>query len=402
MMTKKTNSVTINSKVYAINLIWNSVSPNEKAHKAACSAAQIINAKLGCITDTLIGYQYGLADSNAEYKQGMYVLAAELASVENSVCGVWRVDDFWIVIAIDSNGQVIIDKGYTSAEYAKTEFENLVYSDNWNNIYCPNEWGIHNSKDVPIAFVLLNSRKKLKLKKLNAFKYSKKKGGVVLLVLFVLFMFVLNSFFIKEEQINNANEDISTVHNEPLPAPWEGKLKPLPAIKECIEAINTYMMLSSGVPGWRWNGLAHCDGYYVDYGLIPDGGINLWLEYAAKIITPPPLIDKDSNERAIIKWPVNDMPKYSDERIDLEDFVRIESIKKYIANAFESVFTTVKMSSIIMTTNNLGYIDVSYRTESNPLMYISLFEHVYGATMQKVSFTEQGEWEVSIRLYGKI
>lgn len=401
MMTNKPNYVTINSRVYAINLMWNSVSPNENAHKAACSAAQIVNTKLGCITDTLIGYQYGLADSNAEHKQGMYVLAAELASVENSVCGIWEVDDFWIVIAIDSDGQVITDKGYTSAEYAKIEFENLVFSDNWNNIYCPNEWAIHNSKDVPISSVLLNGPKKIKLKKLDASKY-RKGGGVVVLI--VLFMFFGYAFFIKEEQTSYVNEDIdiSTIHKESLQVPWKGKLKPLPALKECIKAINTYMMLSSGVPGWRWDGATHCDGYYVYYGLIPDGGITLWLEYASKIINPPPLIDKNSNERAIIKWPVNDIPKYSNERIDLDDFVSLESIKKYITNAFESVFTPVKISSVLMTENNLGYIDVSYKTELNPLMYISLFEPVYGATMQKISFVEPGQWEVSVRLYGKI
>lgn len=90
----------------------------------------------------LLGKQYAIADKKIGHKVGIETLLSKVNVSEGSVCAACTPDgDIWIAFAIDRDGIVYADKCSTNSDDIITNFNNILYSREWDRIYCPSEWG---------------------------------------------------------------------------------------------------------------------------------------------------------------------------------------------------------------------------------------------------------------------
>ncbi|MGD3028161.1 hypothetical protein ACP813_30040, partial [Escherichia coli] len=112
---------------------------------------------------TLGGKQYAIADKKIGHKVGIETLLSKVNVSEGSVCAACTPDgDIWIAFAIDRDGIVYADKCSTNSDDILTNFNNILYSREWDRIYCPSEWGVANSAEVDFAELLSSKGKKIK------------------------------------------------------------------------------------------------------------------------------------------------------------------------------------------------------------------------------------------------
>ncbi len=148
-------------KKYAVNLLWNTVHINDDFRKSLNASAKSLDSKLYCKMDTLGGKQYAIADKKIGHKVGIETLLSKVNVSEGSVCAACTPDgDIWIAFAIDRDGIVYADKCSTNSDDIITNFNNILYSREWDRIYCPSEWGVANSAEVDFAELLSSKGKK--------------------------------------------------------------------------------------------------------------------------------------------------------------------------------------------------------------------------------------------------
>ncbi|MGE9093387.1 hypothetical protein ACQKCZ_13645, partial [Escherichia coli] len=142
--------VLINKKKYAVNLLWNDV-PDDKQYKTIIkNRLKLLGSDLYAISRNLAGRQYAIADRNAGHRKSDYVLASCVDNNGRSLCALCKYENIWILLAIDSNGGVIIDKAsYEQNEIIQT-FYSIYSQSHWDDVVCPVELGIPDSSEQPL------------------------------------------------------------------------------------------------------------------------------------------------------------------------------------------------------------------------------------------------------------
>lgn len=313
--------ILISNKKYAINLLWNQIQ-GQKPIVAAKEGAKLINTKIVCINNNLLGYQYGLADKNIGHKYGMFALATKIDISQGSICGIWKVDkNIWLVIAINRDGVIVLDKGFFHEEQAKTEFYSVVYSDEWDKIVCPEDMAVNGSTNASLDIFL----SKKKAKKIKSIFIAQKEKYFIFILLICFITTIFYFFLIRKNtddfqaKIHFQSSSISEKKVEEKPttikAPWSNQAEPLSMMTQCIDQMNREYLNASSVPGWIWSESAYCDSNRVFFPITRNAGIKLWLRSADVLITPPPLITDITENRAVLSWPVSNVLLYKEEEI---------------------------------------------------------------------------------------
>ncbi|EKS1136607.1 hypothetical protein QA429_004623, partial [Escherichia coli] len=221
--------VEIKRKKYAVNLLWNTVHINDDFRKSLNASAKSLDSKLYCKMDTLGGKQFAIADKRIGHRVGLEVLLSKVNVSEGSVCAACTPDGIiWIAFAIDRDGIVYADKCSANCDDVITYFNNILYSRDWDRIYCPSMWGVANSTEVDFSELI--SEKGKKIKALGIGNYA----PVFLLIPLAFTLFYIVKFYTAKNSTDNnitATETVTVMPpDEPkiieLDSPWGGKVKP--------------------------------------------------------------------------------------------------------------------------------------------------------------------------------
>lgn len=397
----------IQSQKYAINLLWNKVSQGEKPFKVARDAAKIIPTSLICIDYNLCGYQYGLADSALGHKVGMPVLATQIDLSSGSVCGVWNIDDIWLILAVARDGLIIQDKGVKEKDDALLEFNNLVYAEEWDRVICPQEWGVPNSQCIPVS-ELVKKRKVRKIKSTSAARLFSVSVMCILIVLLFISFYVYNTFYSSREQHMIVSPPMISEKKETneveIYMPWSERYLPFQLLVNCKASIEENLLNASSMPGWVWDGHVSCDGKNVKFSIIRQGGAPFWLESVDQFITPHPILTAVDENKAYLSWGVRDVSRYHKQNFTVEKLNSIREIKKWLVQEFTLSSSSIFLEhdiGIDLGGNRVIKCDFSFTTTSDPGIYFPILLKVYGLVVNKVEYTYMsGQWSIYGEFWG--
>ncbi|ECG5801077.1 hypothetical protein E1610_10730 [Salmonella enterica subsp. enterica serovar Muenchen] len=402
--------ITLSNKKYAINLLWNQVD-GQKPIVAAREGAKLINTGIVCINNNFLGYQYGLADKNIGHKSGMFALATKIDISKGSLCGIWEVDEkIWLVIAINRDGIIIIDKGFFHEEQAKEEFYSVVYSDEWDNIVCPESLTVNDSINVSLdVFLSKKAGKKIKSVFLS-------KGKKSFIFLFLICVIVIACVIFDKVKIDNSQTQVqyqppsltSEKKKESKPEvikmPWSNQPEPYSMMTQCINQIDREYLNASSVPGWLWTETASCDSKSVFFPVTRSAGTKLWLRSADTLITPPPLITDVTENSAVLSWPVPDVLLYKEIKALPENLNNIKDISDFLQEAFAQSSGAIDISASsqnIAGNSMILEVNFNYNTVFDPRVFLSILSNVEGITVKEITYSfSKKEWSVSGVFYG--
>ncbi|WP_230042077.1 type 4b pilus protein PilO2 [Escherichia coli] len=395
-------------ETYAINLLWDQVPQGRSSLKFAKESAKIINTSLVCLDTNLLGEQYGLADKNIGHKVGMKVLATRLDYSSGSICGAWEINEnLWVVLVVNRDGLIVLDKGVNTVESALEEFNNILYSDEWDRIICPVAWHVPNSIDTSLD-KLFTKKKSKRIKSIGLPLKS------VSFILSVLSCGLLLYFFFTWRSQNMISVSPVTVlpgtikKKEPpekLEAPWVGKPLPFSMIEQCIKSIGLNINNAVGVPGWSWNGQTFCDGEKTFFPISKNGGTLLWLKASRQLISPPPDIINSTENSAVLAWPLISVKKYGSEELTVTDMNTVANIKEYLTSSFSQSFSVINFGTPVVLNFNeqsLLKLTFNYSTKLDPGIYLPILISVEGIVVTKLAYSfESGQWQVDGEFYGR-
>ncbi|HBA9513317.1 TPA: type 4b pilus protein PilO2 [Escherichia coli] len=402
-----TGVVHLLKETYAINLLWDQVPQGRSPLKIAKESAKIINTSLVCLDTNLLGEQYGLADKNIGHKEGMKVLATRLDYSSGSICGVWEINEnLWVILVVNRDGLIVLDKGVNSVESALEEFNNILYSDEWDRIICPEAWHVPNSIDTSLDKLFAK-----KCKKIKSIGFPLKSVFGILSVLscgFLLYFF----FTLRFPDVKNVSP--VTVHPgtikknelpEKLEAPWAGKPLSVSMIEQCIKSIGLNINNAVGVPGWSWNEQTFCDGEKIFFPISKNGGTLLWLKASRQLISPPPDIINSTENSAVLAWPLASVKKYGSEELTVAGMNTVANIKEYLTSSFSQSFSVINFGTPIVLNFNeqsLLKITFNYSTKLDPRIYLPILINVEGIVVTKLTYSfESEQWQVDGEFYGR-
>ncbi|EDV1506994.1 type 4b pilus protein PilO2 [Salmonella enterica subsp. salamae] len=393
---------------YAINLLWNQVPQGQSTLKFVKESAKVINTSLVCLDTSLLGEQYGLADKNIGHKTGMKVLATGLDYTAGSICGAWQVNEgIWLVLVINRDGLIALDKGVYTKESALEEFNNMLYAEEWDKIICPEDWQIPNSVDIELE-KLFGKKKCRKIKSVSfplksvLFILSIFSGGVLVYLL-------LSVRSQDMRRILPVTEPPRVVKKQAPPqkivVPWANQPRPVSMIAQCIKSIDLNINNAVAVPGWSWNGQASCDGEKVFFPVSKNGGTLLWLQSARQLISPPPDIINESGSSAVLVWPSVPVKKYGKEELILANMNSVAEIKEYLMKSFSQSFSVVNLGTptmLNMDGQTLLKTTFNYSTQLDPGIYLPILINVEGLVVTKLAYSfDSGQWQVNGEFYGR-
>lgn len=402
-------TVHIQKRAYAINLLWNQVPLGENPLKTAKESAKVINTRLICLENNLLGTQYGLADKRLGHKAGMHVLATHLDTSVGAFCGAWKFEQgVWYIFAINSDGVILSDKGVCTKDVAIEEFNNLLYSNEWDKIICPPDWLIPNSVDEPITLFFVKKKgRKIRTTSLNY--------NFLFLCLCSLFIIAGGVYFYINRYVSSENAEAvellpettvkpQTIKPQNIVTPWGDHIKPLSMLTQCITYIDANVLNAVSVPGWSWDDEASCDGNNVFFPIKKNGGTNLWLRSASLFISPPPNVIDGTGDTAVLSWSVSGTNKYKKQDIKIDDINNINDIKNFLSESFAQSFLSFDMnSSNNSNEHNLVKQSFNYSTKMNPGIYLPILVNVDGIVFDKITYSfKNNEWKVSGYFWGRM
>ena len=381
--------VVIERKKYAVNLLWNTVHINDDFRKLLDASAKSLDSKLYCKMDTLGGKQYAIADKKIGHKVGIETLLSKVNVSEGSVCAACTPDGkHWITFAIDRDGIVYADKCSTNSEDIITNFNNILYSREWDRIYCPGEWGVANSAEVDFAELLSSKGKKIKALGIGSYSTI-----ISLIVLALIIFYVVEVYTAKSDVsitptvIEAHSDEQKVIEFEP---PWKGKIKPQSLLTQCINSVHKRLFDISMIPGWDIEQNITCTNEGVRFLLTKRDGLLLWFDSISKHIHDNPAISV-SDSQATVTWSFDELIHYEDEVLEPKNILKANDIEDFLKKSFEQSFTTIdiSMNEVQNSLNNSCKIFVgsyNFSTNADPTMFLAILNQVYGICIEQVSY----------------
>lgn len=254
--------VTVNSKTYAVGLIWEPVQvPGPKPAAQAKAAAAANAADLICLRKPK-PTQFGLGSRFAGHQSGMAPLATLLADRidATSFVAAFAVEGGYYLCAVRDD-QVLpgCERLIHEAEEARDAFCDLYYNSQWANAISPKDWPIEGTENTAIEELVMGASAKTTLTAVS----SRKAAILGLVALAALSAAGLGywQYTVAEaeriaeeqrlEQMRIAEEQRAATQQKPiiLPAyPWEGRNLGMSVLVACSEG-----MLRAPIshPGWQ-------------------------------------------------------------------------------------------------------------------------------------------------------
>ncbi|EMW3203328.1 type 4b pilus protein PilO2 [Escherichia coli] len=396
--------ILINSKKYAVNLLWNDV-PDDKKYKAIIkSRLKLLESNLFAISSNLTGKQYAIADKHAGHQKNQVALASCIDNNGSSLCALFQHEDLWVLLAMDRNGCVVIDKaGYDQNEIVQI-FYSTYYEGTWDNIVCPAELGVPDSVEKSIYSFL--NKKGVKLCSIGIDRLYPPIfiGGVCVLcaVLAYVFQNAVNS---KEKEQTVV---VNTTKPEEIDVPWGGHSKPEEFVKLCVNNASSKYLQSSSIPGWTVDPAVVCDEKgRITLSIKKDFGLRIWLtesDYKNVFVGELPEISMINDSSANISWPLH-IDKYKETRLSLSQLVskleQTEKITKYLQDTFESYFIPLKVDAAKQENGGVKQVSFSFSLRNEPTMVLPILSKVSNLVIDQCVFNAgDSTWEVKGTYWG--
>ena len=397
--------VCINNKKYAVNLLWNDV-PDDKQFKSIIkNRLKLLGSDLYTIYPNLTGKQYAIADKNIGHRKSNIVLASCIDNNGRSLCSLLRYENIWLLLALDNNGCVIMDKASYDQDEIIQEFYSIYSQSSWDDVICPAEFGIPDSSEQSV-YSLIN-KKGVRLRTIGIDRFYPLMAISSVCIICSLMVIVLKDVITPEEEIPVITVDSAAPKD--IYVPWGGHSLPSELVKSCVDNVSDKYHNSSSIPGWNVDPMVICD----DAGKIflsvkKDFGLRIWITngmYKQFFSGELPDIDNIKDTSADISWTLN-LGKYENKKLQVDQILQmlepIADIKKYIQDTFEYYFIPLQLESEQTDSNAIKKIDFKISLQNEPTMILPVLAKIKNLVIYKCIFNaENGTWEVKGAFWGK-
>ncbi|MCB5839414.1 hypothetical protein LIR38_22165 [Shigella sonnei] len=395
----------INKKKYAVNLLWNDV-PDDKQYKSIIkSRLKLLGSDLYTISRNLTGSQYAIADRKVGHRKSDFALASCVDNNGRSLCALCQHEKIWLLLAIDKNGYVIIDKASYDQNELIQEFYSIYHQSRWDDVVCPVELGIAESSEQPV-YALIN-KKGVKLCSTGIERlYPLVVIGSICIACSLLA--IVFKDVIAPEEVNPVIT-VDAPSTEEINVPWGGHSLPSEFIKLCVDNVSSKYLKSSSIPGWNVDPVVVCD----DSGKIflsvkKDFGLRIWISngmYKQFFVGELPEIENIKDTSADISWPLR-LGRYENTKLQpaqiLSMLEPLDNIKKYIQDTFEYYFITVQFDTEQIENGNFKKVDFRISLQNEPTIILPILAKMKNLVIYKCIFdVTNGTWEVKGTFWGK-
>ena len=254
-----TGVVTVGGQRYAVGLIWQPLQNlDDPILEVRETAESEMGADLYCLRPAATP-QYGIGRTELEHRDGMPSLAAAVASVfadQPSMCGVFKVDEGWWLIAI-RNDLILAEEDvvFSNEDEAKRAYASLMAVPDWGLRVVPEEWHMEGAESRDLSAILQKARK-IRLQPINAVRRTKFLLVIAIIIVAIVVWLIYSLIvvwrnFASETRIRPVEQPtvLPPVRPEPeKPKPWEKVVDLSAFFNQCWTT--SYQIQSIIVPGW--------------------------------------------------------------------------------------------------------------------------------------------------------
>lgn len=405
---EKGGTVVVGKKTYAVGLLWVSVSEKGKIEAEAKAAASRSGADLICIHRPA-RKQYGLGSKATGHKAGMAPLAPMLAAVieGNFIAAIQVSGGYYLVAVRDSLVLSGWDRLIPDKDEALEAFHELFIDSDWHEAIAPSDWALDNTKVADLEDLLKGAKPASKLQPVSSVGLILKAAGL-LIVLGGLF-YGYSTYEAAQEakleaeaaaaaaaQAAAAREAMADHKTFKLPPmPWEGRLKGVPMIADCVDAI---LKAPIDVPGWTPVALScSSDGetppgretWTMNLSLVRTGGTINWVGPALNKPGFRPSVSEGADGNVLVSWPVDTATVPAFKAAAASSNLR--TVRGYLVPQFEEVFEPISLQDndgLTVEAPASGpsnkkvqvllerHLDFSFKTAQDPKDYLSILAPV--------------------------
>ncbi|MCF7447033.1 hypothetical protein [Escherichia coli] len=390
----------IDSKQYAVNLLWGSSQDTETTNQALNKSLALMSSKLYSVIERFQGEQFAVGDKNIGHKRGLVTLLSAIDFDGSSFCGLFPTDnELWLVIGVDKDGMVHFDKSFHSKDDAKKFFfDHVAYGYPWDRTYSPSDVGVGESKSI--TELSLIKGKKLKEKgagQLMPVLFS----GVGIIICFVIIYNAINSWLNSKDKdmINEVSPPV--ISEEVRNVPWGGKSKPASLFSQCIKEMDSFRFLAASVPGWMPEDKVTCKDSNISFNVNRSGGLDIWYEEPSLFFHTRdiPAITKNGNDKITLTWPL-DTVIYENSRLDVNRLNNTQEIIRYLSRQFENSWIDITFGQPVPD-GNTERVAFSFSLNNDPRILLPILSEVNGLIITNVDYDFSGSnWNVSGVFWG--
>ncbi len=398
--------LTVNKKKYAVNLLWDEVPDDRKYRAIIKNRLKLVGCDLFTLSNYLTGRQYAIADRNSGHRKNQMALASCIDNDGASLCALCEYDHIWILLAIDRNGCVIIDRASYNKDEMLEEFYIACTQYEWDDIVCPSGLSVQGSSERELPSLINRRGAKLYSAGSDRFYPLIFVGGCASVLLACIFI-AYNHYEDKQ------NQDIQAVSVEPsksqtFDTPWGGYSLPVSFIRACVNDMTTRYIESASIPGWKVAPVVRCQDSEGSSKMIlsakKDFGLNIWLEdgrYKEFFKGIKPKVDNTDN-LLNIEWSL-DVERFKKGILHLDDVGKVSDKRKYLRDNFEYYFiNTLQMESAITTSTGVMSVKFRFSLKQEPTLVLPILTKVSDLIIDNIVFNyDSGLWDVEGRFWGK-
>ena len=254
-----TGVVSVDGQRYAVGLIWQPLQNLEDPILEVRETAESeMGADLYCLRPAATP-QYGIGRTELDHKDGMPSLAAAVASVfadQPSMCGVFKVDEGWWLVAI-RNDLILAEEDvvFSNEEEAKRAYASMMAVPDWGLRVVPDDWQMEGAEHRDLDGILQKARK-IRLQPINAVRQTKFLLLIAILIVAIVIWLIYslvalwkNVFPPDKIHVVEPPTVLPPIRPEPEKAkPWEKVVDLRAFFNQCWTS--TYQIQAIIVPGW--------------------------------------------------------------------------------------------------------------------------------------------------------
>ena len=254
-----TGVVSVKGQRYAVGLIWQPLQNlDDPILEVRETAESEMGADLYCLRPAATP-QYGIGRTELEHRDGMPSLAAAVASVfadQPSMCGVFKVDEGWWLVAI-RNDLILAEEDvvFSNEDEAKRAYASMMAVPDWGIKIVPEEWQMEGTESHDLASILQKARK-VRLQPINAVRRTKFLLLIAILIIAIVVWLIYSLIALWKnvfppEKIHVVQQPtvLPPVRPEPeKPKPWEKVVDLSAFFNQCWTS--SYQIQAIIIPGW--------------------------------------------------------------------------------------------------------------------------------------------------------
>ncbi len=397
--------LTVNKKIYAVNLLWDEVPADRKYRTIIRNRLKLLGSNLFALSRHLRGRQYAIADSRAGHRKKQLVLASCIENEGASLCALCKHDNIWVLLAMDRDGCVITDRAYHDKSEAAETFHELNSQYDWDDIICPSEFGVSGSTERELSSLI--NRKGVKLYSAGIDRFYPLIAGVACAGVVLACITVFYNNYSDSQKQNVQTVSVESVKPRDFDIPWGGFSLPASFVRTCVDNMAARYLESASIPGWKVDPVVKCldsgQGAEMLLTAKKDYGLNIWIEdgrYKDFFSGRKPDVDK-KGDILDIRWPL-DIVRFSKGVLRPEKIGRVEDKTKYLSNTFEYYFIPLQVESAVTVDGGIKSAKFRLSLKQEPTLVLPVLTNVNELIIESVVFHyDSGLWEVEGRFWGK-